>query len=201
MAKEASPSEGARGTDRRKNTNKGQRRGGGQATGGEVAAKESGKGEEKEARNLKRKKERDEEERQQQNQQRTKKNQESDLGRNLLAGDPKKNRIDVRLCKERQSSFYPCTDESSHGTEMDVLTLRGMPAIPEARCLIKSPRTMLKVTQDLGGEIHRARRNPTLMNLDAFFLEYIIGMCTKEEERKREFLKTQRVLIIIRMIS
>ena len=84
---------------------------------------------------------------------------------------------------------------------MDVLTIRGMPAIPEARCLIKSPRTMLKVTQDLGGEIHRARRNPTLMNLDAFFLEYIIGMCTKEEERKREFLKTQSVLIIIRVIS
>ena len=98
---------------------------------------------------MKRKKEHDEEERQQQNQQRTKKNQESDLGKNLLAGDPKKNRIDVRLCKERQSRFYPCTDESSHGTEMDFFTIRGMPAIPEARCLIKSPRTMLKVTQDL----------------------------------------------------
>ena len=84
---------------------------------------------------------------------------------------------------------------------MDFLTIRGMPAIPEARRLIECPRTMLKVTQDLRGEVHRARRNPTLMNLDAFFLEYIIGMCTKEEERKREFLETQGVLIIIRMIS
>ena len=39
------------------------------------------------------------------------------------------------------------------------------------------------------------------MDLDAFFLENIIGVCTKEEERKRKFLKTQSVLIIIRVIS
>ena len=107
----------------------------------------------------------------------------------------------MRLCKERQPSFYPCTDESSHGTEMDFFTIRGMPAIPEARRLIECPRTILKVTKDLRGEVHGAGRNPTLMDLDAFSLEYIIGVGTKEEERKREFLKTQSVLIIIRVVS